>query len=991
MHLLIRFDHVLLFFFLCFVQFRFLTAQSDELHILLRLKISFQSSSTDVLDSWSSSQSHCNFTGIVCDSNQSVIAIELDHQGLVGKSLPFDLICQIQSLQRLKLSFNSLHGPVTEHIQYCTKLQLLDLAKNSFSGQVPDLSSLTELQSIHLDGNGFTGVFPFKSLENLTSLSVLSVGDNPFEPTLFPSEVLKLRNLYWLYLSNCSLGGRIPMGIGSLTGLGNLELADNALFGEIPSDIVKLKNLWQLELYDNDFSGKLPIGFGNLTNLSSFDASNNSLGGDLSELKSLTRLSVLQLFENRFSGEIPEEFGEFKNLTVLSLYTNDLTGPLPRKLGFWSNFSLIDVSENRLSGSIPPDLCKNGKMTRVLLIQNQFTGEIPPNLANCSSLTRLRLSNNSLSGLVPSGIWGLPNLNFIDLAMNRFQGSILSPDIANAKSLAQLRLQSNRFSGEIPPEISKATSLNLIDMSFNFISGEIPPQIGELKQLDSLYLQSNNISGAIPDSLSSCSSLTVLDLSKNSITGEIPNSLSSLSALNSLNLSTNQISGQIPDSLSSLRLSLLNLSNNQLSGPIPDSLSTAANFGGFAMNPNLCSSTNPNFPPCSSSRSTTKSTHFRALLFSLLSFAIVVLFSSLYYIFIKNKNNNNNNNSINNIQTLNPPIWDVKSFRRLAFSEREIINSIKDENLIGHGGSGNVYRVVLSNGTELAVKHIWKSNSNNNSKTTSAMLSSSSNEQPPPLARRRWKTRRSEFEAEVGALSTISHVNVVKLYCSISSEESSLLVYEYMRNGSLWDRLHGEGEGKGGLAWEKRFEIALGAAKGLEYLHHGCDRPVLHRDVKSSNILLDEGFKARIADFGLAKIVRSDGLPDSTLVVAGTLGYIAPEYAYTLKVTEKSDVYSYGVVLMELVTGRRPIEPEYGEAMDLVYWVYSRMARKDNVDEIVDSTISECRREDAAKVLRIAILCSARVPALRPSMRTVVQMLEEAEPCRSVINVTIGG
>ncbi|KAK9097066.1 hypothetical protein Sjap_022563 [Stephania japonica] len=805
MRLLIRFDHVMLFFFLCFVQFHLSIAQSDELRILLRLKTSFQSSSANVFDSWSSSsQSHCNFSGIVCDSNQSVIAIELDHKGLVAKNVPFDLICQLQSLQRLNLSFNFLQGPVTEHIQYCTKLQLFHLAKNSLSGQVPDLSSLKELQSIHLDGNRFTGVFPFKSLENLTSLSVLSVGDNPFGPTLFPSEVLKFGNLYWLYLSNCSLGGRIPMGIGDLTELGNLELADNALFGEIPSDIGKLKNLWQLELYDNQLSGKLPIGFGNLTNLSSFDASNNSLSGDLSELKSLTRLSVLQLFENRFSGEIPEEFGEFKNLTELSLYTNDLTGPLPRKLGFWSNLSLIDVSENRLSGSIPPDLCKNGKMTKMLLIQNQFTGEIPPNLVNCSSLTRLRLSNNSLSGLVPSGIWGLPNLNFIDLAMNRFQGPILPPDIANAKSLAQLRLRSNRFSGEIPPEISKATSLNLIDMSFNSISGEIPSQIGELKQLDSLYIQSNNISGTIPNSLSLCSSLTVLDLSSNSITGEIPNSFSSSSALNSLNLSSNQISGQIPESLASLRLSLLDLSNNRLSGAIPDSLSIAANFGGFAMNPNLCSSTNPNFRPCSSS-STTKSTHFRTLLFSLLSFAIVVLFSSLYYIiFVKNKYRDHNNKKNNNRETLNPQIWEVKSFRRLAFTEREIINSIKDENLIGHGGSGNVYRAVLSNGTELAVKHIWNSHSHShshssNTSATSAMLSSNQNPtQPPPLARRRWKPRRTEFEAEVAALSSISHVNVVKLYSSISSEESSLLVYEYLPNGSLWDRLHGKGKGRVG-------------------------------------------------------------------------------------------------------------------------------------------------------------------------------------------------
>jgi serine/threonine protein kinase len=222
----------------------------------------------------------------------------------------------------------------------------------------------------------------------------------------------------------------------------------------------------------------------------------------------------------------------------------------------------------------------------------------------------------------------------------------------------------------------------------------------------------------------------------------------------------------------------------------------------------------------------------------------------------------------------------------------------------------------------------------------------------------------------------------VKLYCSITSEDSSLLVYEYLPNGSLWDRLHTNGKME--LDWETRYEIAVGAAKGLEYLHHGCERPVIHRDVKSSNILLDEFLKPRIADFGLAKIVNANAIKDSTHIIAGTHGYIAPEYGYTYRVNEKSDVYSFGVVLMELVTGKRPSETEFGENKDIVSWVHGKTRSKEKFMSVVDSRIPEMYKEEACKVLRTAVLCTATLPAMRPSMRAVVQKLEDAAPCKLV-------
>ncbi|XVE48656.1 hypothetical protein DITRI_Ditri01bG0019600 [Diplodiscus trichospermus] len=899
----------------------------------------------------------CNFSGVVCNSNGFVAEINLPRQQLVGY-LPFDSICELQYLEKIDLGNNSLHGKITEDLKKCARLQYLDLGQNGFSGEVPDLSSLNGLKFLNLNNSGFSGPFPWKSLENLTELAFLSLGDNPFASSPFPPEVLNLKKLYRLYLTNCSITGQIPEGIQNLTQLENLEISDNRLSGPIPAGIVKLNKLWQLELYNNSLSGKFPVGFGNLTSLVNFDVSTNMLEGDLSELRSFKNLVSLQLFENHFSGEIPKEFGEFKNLEEISLYRNKLTGQLPPKIGSWSGFVYIDAAENFLTGPIPPDMCKKGKMDRLLLLQNNFTGTLPQSYANCKSLVRLRVNNNWLSGTVPAGIWSLPNLSIIDLTMNRFEGPVTG-DIGNAKSLAQLFLANNQFSGELPSSISQASSLVSIQLTSNEFSGQIPATIGELKRLGSLYLNGNMFHGTIPDSLGSCVSLSDVNLAGNSLSGQIPNSIGYLRSLNSLNLSENKLSGDIPTSLSSSRLSLLDLSNNQLVGPIPKSLSIQVFEDSFKGNPGLCSSNLDGFQPCSSNPGT--SSHLRTFLSCFLAGILVLLLSLGCYLFVRVRQGNLNH-------PLRQGSWDMKSYHMLSFTEKDIVDAIKSENLIGKGGSGNVYKVQLNGGKKLAVKHIWTSESSNrkNYQSSAAMLN-------------KRNFRSLEYDAEVAALSAVRHVNVVKLYCSITSEDSSLLVYEYLPNGSLWDRLHSCHKME--MSWELRYSIALGAARGLEYLHHGCERPVIHRDVKSSNILLDEEWKPRIADFGLAKIVQNGGGGDWTHAIAGTHGYIAPEYAYTCKINEKSDVYSFGVVLMELVTGKRPVEPEFGENKDIVYWVYSKLKNKENLVEVVDLNISKALKEDAIKVLRIAVQCTAKMPALRPSMRMVVHMLEEAEPC----------
>lgn len=840
---------------LCLLCLLFPSCYADELGILLNLARALQSPDSTVFASWTHGNPICSFGGVACNSNSSVIEIDLSNKQLLGH-LPLDSVCELKSLEKLAFGFNSLYGTLLSGLNNCIGLRYLDLGNNRFTGPVPDISSLVELRYLYLNNSGFSGPFPWNSLEAMTNLTSLSIGDNSFESSPFPEQVLGLRNLDWLYMSNCNIGGEIPSAIGGLTELINLELSDNNITGEIPPEIGKLTKLWQLELYNNRLTGKLPVGLRNLTKMEFFDASMNYLEGDLSELRFLTNLVSLQLFRNGFSGEVPHEFGDFRKLVNLSLYTNMLTGPLPQKLGSWAKFNFIDVSENFLTGPIPPDMCKQGTMTELLVLQNKFTGEIPETYGNCQTLTRFRVSNNSFSGSVPRSIWGLPEAAIIDLAMNHLEGPITA-DIANARSLGQLFVSNNRLSGQFPEEISKAKSLVAIDLSNNQFSGKIPSSIGELKKIGSLHMENNMFLGSIPESLGSCKSLSDLNMAQNSLSGKIPPSLGSLPVMNSLNLSNNRLSGRIPSTLSSLRLSLLDLSNNRLAGPIPQALLVQAYNGGFSGNPALCSEMTDTFNRCNSSPQISKD--IQTLIICLTVGIILMMMLLGFFLYVRQREEKHQDYS------LKEESWDVKSFRVLSFTEDEILDSIKEENLIGKGASGKVYKVVLPSGKELAVKHIWNSGRGSGQprkdrSVTSQMLQRANKSQ--------------EFESEVEALSSIRHVNVVKLYCSITSEGSSLLVYEHLPKGSLWDQLHTSGKTE--LDWDARYEIALGAARGLEYLHHGCDRPVIHRDVKSSNILLDEFLKPRIADFGLAKIARPESTADLTHLIAGTHGYIAP-------------------------------------------------------------------------------------------------------------------
>lgn len=826
----------------------------------------------------------------------------------------------------------------------------MDLNGNNFSGEVPaSFGRFQKLEKISLVDNLLDGPFP-SFMGNVSTLKHLNVSYNPFRPSRLGPEIGNLTSLEILWVTQCDLVGEIPDSLGQLKKLTDLDLSLNGLTGSIPSSLTELTSVVQIELYNNSLSGELPsTGWSKMTALRLFDASMNELTGTIPDELTRLPLASLNLYENLLEGEIPESIANSPNLYELKLFSNRFTGELTRKLGENSPLNLIDVSNNQLTGEIPPNLCSKGQLEELLMLHNSLTGQIPASLSGCRSLTRVRLGNNQLSGNVHSGLWGLPQLSLLEIVDNSLSGEI-SKSISSASSLSQLLISNNKFSGQIPEEVGFLGSLVSFEANDNRVSGPLPSSIVNLKQLGRLDLHNNQLSGEIPSGLKSMKKLNDLNLANNEISGGIPADIGSLSTLNYLDLSGNRLSGKVPDELQNLKLNQLNLSNNRLSGELPPLFAKEIYKSSFLGNLGLCG----DIPGLCESRVEVKKQRYIWLLRSIFILAAIVFVLGVLWFYYKYKNFKEEKQAIDRSK------WTLMSFHKLGFSEYEILDCLDEDNVIGTGASGKVYKAVLSNGEAVAVKKLWS--------CSNKLVSGGDIEKGIPEFE-------DGFEAEVETLGKIRHKNIVRLWCCCKTKDCKLLVYEYMPNGSLGDLLHSS---KGGLLldWPTRYRIALDAAEGLSYLHHDCVPPIVHRDIKSNNILLDSEFGAKVADFGVAKVVDAAGKGAKSMsVIAGSCGYIAPEYAYTLRVNEKSDIYSFGVVILELVTGKRPVDPEYGEK-DLVKWVCTTIDQK-GLDHVLDPKLDSCFKEEMSKVLNIGLVCTSPLPINRPSMRRVVKMLQE--------------
>ncbi|KAJ4956506.1 hypothetical protein NE237_013289 [Protea cynaroides] len=975
-----------------------IAVSNDEVSALLSIKVSLIDPMGHLGD-WNLPSNgsvdhsiHCNWAGVWCNHNGAVEKLDLSYMNLSGRVS--DDIQQLGSLTVLNLSCNGFSSLLPKSISNLTQLRDFDVSQNNFIGDFPSgLGSLAGLAVINGSANNFSGLLP-EDLGNAISLESLDLRGSFFQgsiPTSFknlqklkflglsgnnltgqiPGELGQLPLLETIILGYNELKGGIPAEFGNLTNLQYLDLSVGSLSGEIPAELGRLKQLNTVFLYKNNFNGSIPAQIGNITSLELLDLSDNQLSGPIpAELANLKNLQLLNLMCNQLTGSVPIGIGNLTQLQVLELWNNSLTGPLPMNLGQNSTLHWLDVSSNSLSGEIPPGLCEGNNLAKLILFNNGFSGPIPIGLSTCISLVRVRIQNNLISGTIPPGLGKLEKLQRLELANNSLTGQI-PDDIGSSTSLSFIDLSRNNLQLSLPSSILSIPNLQNFLASNNKLEGVIPDQFQDSPNLAVLDLSVNRLIGSIPESIASCEKLVNLNLGNNQLTGEIPRVIGMMPTLAILDLSNNSLSGMLPDNLgSSPTLEMLNVSHNRLEGPVPNyGILRGISPDDLVGNAGLCGGV---LPPCSPSYSTKSSSQRKIKNIKHIITGWIIGISSVFAIglavfgvrwlyrrwYFNGSCLGDHRFDMGNGEWP----WRLMAFQRLGFTSNDILACIKESNVIGTGATGVVYKAEMHRPhTVVAVKKLWSTGAD----MEEAAIST------------------DNILGEVNLLGRLRHRNIVKLLGYIHNDTNVMMLYEFMNNGSLGEALHDKQGGKLLVDWVSRYNVAVGVAHGLAYLHHDCHPPVIHRDVKSNNILLDENLEPRIADFGLAKMMVQKN--QTVSMVAGSYGYIAPEYGYTLKVDEKSDVYSYGVVLMELLTGKRPLDPEFGESVDIVEWIWGKIRNNRTLGEALDPSIGgQCKhiQEEMLLVLRIALLCIAKSPKDRPSMRDVITMLGEAKPRR---------
>ncbi|CAH8320936.1 unnamed protein product [Eruca vesicaria subsp. sativa] len=492
-----------------------------------------------------------------------------------------------------------------------------------------------------------------------------------------------------------------------------------------------------------------------------------------------------------------------------------------------------------------------------------------------------------------------------------------------------------------------------VDLGNANLSGRLVMELGQLTNLQYLELYSNNITGTIPEQLGNLTELVSLDLYLNNLSGHIPSSLGRLKKLRFLRLNNNSLSGEIPRSLTAISsLQVLDLSNNPLTGDIPVngsfSLFTPISFANTKLTPLPASPPPPLSPTPPSAAGSNRITGAIAggvAAGAALLFAVPAIALALW-------RRKKPQDHFFDVPAEEDPEVHLGQLKRFSLRELQVASdNFSNKNILGRGGFGKVYKGRLADGTLVAVKR---------------------------LKEERTQGGELQFQTEVEMISMAVHRNLLRLrgFCMTPTER--LLVYPYMANGSVASCLRERPESQPPLDWPKRQRIALGSARGLAYLHDHCDPKIIHRDVKAANILLDEDFEAVVGDFGLAKLMDYKDTHVTT-AVRGTIGHIAPEYLSTGKSSEKTDVFGYGVMLLELITGQRAFDLARlanDDDVMLLDWVKGLLKEK-KLEALVDVDLQgNYIDEEVEKLIQVALLCTQSSPVERPKMSDVVRMLE---------------
>ncbi|GER57349.1 receptor-like kinase [Striga asiatica] len=797
-------------------------------------------------------------------------------------------------------------------------------------------------------------------------------------------------------LASKSLTGTIPSHLTQLSALKTLSLQRNKLSGPLPP-LSDLPSLQEAYLDENNFES-FPTGFlSGLTSLQTFSIQNNTnlpawtIPDTLKDSSSLTTFIASKA---NVVGQIPDIFDSLPNFQTLRLSYNNMTGHLPASFGKSGMQTLM--LNNQMSGFSGP-LIVLGSMAQlqtVWLQSNRFSGPIP-DLSACTELTDLQLRDNTLTGIVPDSLTRLPKLKNVGLQNNKFQGPMPRFLPSLQVSLGTTNSFCLSSPGPCDPQVTAlleaAHAMNYPPILADSWEGNDPCQdwnfvTCEKGRVTIVNLGRKNFTGMISASYANLTDLKSLFLNDNNLFRTVPPSLATLTHLQTLDLSNNNLSGKIPTFASTVTVKLSGNVNIGKDVPIAyppefqNENDTTANGGGGE---------NGSF---GGSHSKVVSNLVIAIPIFFFVFVLSVVGVIIFCRRKKNKNSwgsgksgrksekkkiSGNNVEDQENEIIKSPVSKSKSKSSSHTTEsplqtsdyqihdggnitipievlREATDNFNEKAVLGKGGFGIVYRGKLHDGTQIAVKRM-----------ESSMLSDKG---------------LHEFKAEIEVLTKVRHRHLVALHGFCDNGSERLLVYEYMTQGCLGQHLFHWKEMKGPtLDWNQRVTIALDVARGVEYLHSLAQQSFIHRDLKPSNILLGDDMRAKVADFGLVRSAP-DGNYSVETRLAGTFGYLAPEYAATGRVTTKVDVYAFGVILMEIITGRKALDDSLtDERSHLVTWfrriIPDKGAVRSALDPVLLSILDEETFSSILKVAELAGHCTARESYQRPDMSHVVSVL----------------
>ncbi|KAH7286376.1 hypothetical protein KP509_32G004700 [Ceratopteris richardii] len=813
---------------------------------------------------------------------------------------------------QLQLKGLGLEGRLPANFNQLSSLEQIALQGNFLSGPLPSFSGLSMLTTAYLGSQNFNSI-PSDFFKGLKSLQILTLEHNPI---------------------NSSEGWSIPADITEASGLTTLVLSNTSLSGPIPEFFGSFTNLNELRISYNRFVGGIPSSFRNLSQLSIFKLNNNaaSLSGPIDVVVSMASLKVLWLHVNQFSGPIPSGVGSLLSLEDCRLNDNQLVGIVPATFSTSESLKTLYLQGNQLLGPIPKLSIGNDNFT---YDGNKF----------CQSEVGVACTPE-----VSSIISFLGDLNYPSSLVTSWDGQTLCGSTRQA--LRGVTCDANGM----------VISINLAN---NQLSGLISPALANLSSLTALILNDNNLTGTIPESLTTLKFLRKIDVRNNNLYGPVP----SFGTQVLVNISGNPNIGETAPDPSPSQENSPNSSNDQTRNIVPSS--------------NSSSGSSPSDTPASKN----SSSPLAAIVSAVIAVLVVAVIAIAFVFYKRRKRKFFRVQSPNTALLRAPGSGDEGDIVKVTVNKidpsiengihhtcngaqnmqlfeagnllisiqllRSVTNDFSQENVLGEGGFGVVYKGELEDGTVIAVKRML-----------SSMVSGKGLQ---------------EFQSEIAVLTKLRHRHLVALlgYCMEGNER--LLVYEYMPLGTLsqhlfdWRKLE-----LSPLSWERRLSIALDVARGVEYLHGLAHESFIHRDLKPSNILLGDGFRAKVSDFGLVKHAPKGDKHSVETRLAGTFGYLAPEYAVTGRVTTKSDVFSFGVILMELLTGRKALdESQPEESMHLVTWFRRRLGNEGTLFESIDSAIAvnDGTSQSILVVAELAGHCTVREAYNRPDMGHVVNVL----------------